>query len=269
MRKNFIIVLGLALVLASCGQTVSNEVKVVAHRGYHAAENSIGSLNAAQVINAFGSELDVWMTADDTLVVHHDPYTHNRWSNKYFEIPSSLYSDVRSCTLSNGENVPTLREYFVQACKNKGTKLIIEVKDHNYAGKDTLHTRGYQVLDAILAMVHEFNLQDNVEYISFNLPYCKKIAELEQGAKVQYLTWNTPAETPAQLHEAGITGLDYGSNFILEHPELVEEAHSLGMTVNVWTVDNEDQMRQCIAAGVDFITTDRPERLQEILKESK
>ena len=38
------------------------------------------------------------------------------------------------------------------------------------------------------------------------------------------------------------------------------------MKVNVWTVDNEDNMKALIEHGVDFITTNEPEVLQKLLK---
>lgn len=51
-----------------------------------------------------------------------------------------------------------------------------------------------------------------------------------------------------------------------KHPEWVEQAKKLGLEVNVWTVDKEEDMRYFIDLGVDYITTDYPERLQALLK---
>ena len=44
------------------------------------------------------------------------------------------------------------------------------------------------------------------------------------------------------------------------------EAHELGLEVNVWTEDSEEDMKYFIGLGVDYITTDYPERLQALLK---
>ena len=53
-------------------------------------------------------------------------------------------------------------------------------------------------------------------------------------------------KSPAELHEKGYTGIDYHQNVITSHPEWVEEAHRLGMTVNAWTVNGtEDMMKLC------------------------
>lgn len=50
-----------------------------------------------------------------------------------------------------------------------------------------------------------------------------------------------------------------------KHPEWVEQAHKLGLEVNVWTVDEEEDMRYFIDLGVDYITTNFPEQLQQLL----
>lgn len=40
---------------------------------------------------------------------------------------------------------------------------------------------------------------------------------------------------------------------------------STGMVTNVWTVDTVQDMMTCIAWGMDFITTNNPETLKELL----
>jgi glycerophosphoryl diester phosphodiesterase len=58
----------------------------------------------------------------------------------------------------------------------------------------------------------------------------------------------------------GITGIDYHFKALQANPEWVKEAHDLGMTVNVWTVDDLDVARQMRDLKVDFITTTGPRR---------
>ena len=50
-----------------------------------------------------------------------------------------------------------------------------------------------------------------------------------------------------------------------QHFDWFEAAKREGMKVNVWTVNNEDDMRWCIENGADFITTNAPLRLQQLL----
>lgn len=50
-------------------------------------------------------------------------------------------------------------------------------------------------------------------------------------------------------------------------PRFVEAAHDRGVRVDVWTVDEPDEMRRLLDLGVDVIMTNRPEALEEVLKE--
>ncbi|WP_346926390.1 glycerophosphodiester phosphodiesterase family protein [uncultured Arthrobacter sp.] len=51
-------------------------------------------------------------------------------------------------------------------------------------------------------------------------------------------------------------------------PDMVQRAHAAGMQVIPWTVDDKPTMRALIAAGVDGIITDYPDRLREVMAES-
>lgn len=48
-------------------------------------------------------------------------------------------------------------------------------------------------------------------------------------------------------------------------PAFVDAAHRHGLAVHVWTIDEEDEMRQLLAIGVDAIMTDRPSVLTTVL----
>ena len=82
-------------------------------------------------------------------------------------------------------------------------------------------------------------------------------------ARIYYLTGDVP---PKAIKNLGLTGIDYSFGVLSQHPEWIAEAHALGLEVNVWTVNKEEDLRQCIAWGVDYITPDYPERLQALLK---
>jgi glycerophosphoryl diester phosphodiesterase len=58
---------------------------------------------------------------------------------------------------------------------------------------------------------------------------------------------------------------EYRSGIHLLTPRFVEDAHSRGMDVHVWTVNEADDMRRMIDLGVDGIITDRPDVLLELL----
>lgn len=100
------------------------------------------------------------------------------------------------------------------------------------------------------------NMTDQVEYIAFTMDVCKKIIELQPGAKVAFLGGSV---SPKELHKLGFTGIDYRYSVLNQNKNWITEAQDLGMTVNAWTVNSESDLRGFIFEGVDFITTDEPE----------
>ena len=88
--------------------------------------NSLAALVKADSIGCYGSEFDVWLTADDELMLNHDG-----WHEGYSLEKTS--SDVlRTLKLSNGENMPTLEQFLDKAKKLK-IHLILEMNPQ-YSG---------------------------------------------------------------------------------------------------------------------------------------
>jgi glycerophosphoryl diester phosphodiesterase len=205
----------------------------------------------ADSIACYGSEFDVWLTADDVLVVNHDAVF------KGVEIETSQSKDARAILLSNGENLPSLKQY-LQAGKDCTTRLVFELKPH----KNRLQ-EAKAVIDGIM-MVDRMGLNDRVEYITFSADALEEfIKYAPKGTPVYYLNGE---KTPQELHKLGAAGMDYNIRVFKKHPEWIKECHDLGMKVNVWTVNKEEDMKWCIEQGVDFITTNEPELLQKLLK---
>ena len=231
------------------------QTEVIAHRGYWktdgSSQNSIRALVKADSIACYGSEFDVWLTADDVLVVNHDAVF------KGVEIETSQSKDARAIVLSNGENLPSLKQY-LQAGKDCTTRLVFELKPH----KNRLQ-EAKAVIDGIM-MVDRMGLNARVEYITFSADALEEfIKYAPKGTPVYYLNGE---KTPQELHKLGAAGMDYNIRVFKKHPEWIKECHDLGMKVNVWTVNKEEDMKWCIEQGVDFITTNEPELLQKLLK---
>ena len=228
--------------------------EVIAHRGYWraegAAQNSRASLNAAIALNVYGSETDVWMTTDGKLVINHDAAIGG------VTIQDNTYDAVKDKTLSNGEVVPQLGDFLdIMKESTADTKLIIEIKTHSTA------ERNQQVATLAYNAVKEAGLCDKVEFIAFDLEVCKRIAALDSSMPVAYLSGG---KAPSELNAYGIKGLDYAMVEFTNHPEWIQQAKELGMTVNVWTVNNAGDMHKMTCAGAQFITTDYPEVALEV-----
>lgn len=235
----------LCLALCATAQT-----RVIAHRGYWkaegAAQNGVIALQKADSIGCYGSEFDVWLVADDQLVVNHDPIY------KGMRMEKSTSSALTRLKLSNGENLPTLTEYF-QAAQPLHTRLILELKAHSKPGRET------KAVEKIVALAKEYGLENRMEYISFSLHAVKEFIRLAPaGTPVFYLDGNL---SPRELKEIGCAGPDYHYSVFRKHPEWIQQSHDLGMKVNAWTVNKADDMQWLIDRKVDFITTNEPNHL--------
>lgn len=243
-----------ALVLVACILSIQAQTQVIAHRGFWktegSAQNSITALEKAADAKLYGSEFDVLMTADGKIVVNHDNTIEG------MAIPETPYKKLKNLKIKNGEKLPTLKNYLKKG-KKLNIQLILEAKP--------LPTKEMedQAIATIVKMVKKMGLEKQVEYISFSLNMCEQLAKLTPESEIAYLEGNI---APAELKKKGINGIDYHVNVILnKHPEWVKEAHDLGMKVNVWTVNNESDMKKLIDMKVDYITTDQPLELQKLL----
>lgn len=221
--------------------------QVIAHRGYWntpgASQNSITAIQNAQKLGVYGAEIDLWITSDGVVILNHDATIGKD------TVQNIRYEQLKEITLSNGEKLPTLESALTQANTNRDTKLIIEIKTHNSFKKHQA------VVKATVDAVEKAGLSDNVEYIAFSLEVCKELLRYEPQAIVAYLNGDA---SPQSLHELGIKGIDYHISALRKNPTWIQEAHKLGMSVNVWTVNTIPDMIEMMNAGVDFITTDNP-----------
>lgn len=254
--KISLVILALALSIL----TSTAQVEVIAHRGYWktkgSAQNSITGVVKADKIKCYGSEFDVWITADGQLVVNHDP-TYNQVNLQY----ANYETDVKPLVLSNGEKLPLLRDFLMRAKKLK-TKLILEIKSHKEK------ERTMACVDKTLELIKELGIEDRVTYISFSYQACIALKQkAPAGTESYYLGGNVD---PERIKRDGLDGVDYNGKILREaHPEWIDKCHELGLKVNVWTIDDKDNLQYFIDHNVDYITTNEPVVLQKMLKKKR
>jgi glycerophosphoryl diester phosphodiesterase len=243
---------------ASAGGLLTAQTKVIAHRGYWdadgSAQNSIASLRKAAQAGVYGSEFDVLLTQDGVPVVNHDDSIQGR------HIETTPYNVIEAITLPNGETLPTLDSYLEEGRKHPQLALILEIKPHR------LESNELRAAQTIVDMVERKGLRQQVEYISFSLFMCKELVRLAPQSQVAYLLGDL---SPKELKQYGLTGLDYHYSVMAAHPEWISEAKEEGLSVNVWTVNAPALMDSLIRQGVDYITTDKPEELQQLIREQQ
>ena len=232
--------------------------EIIAHRGYWktggSAQNSIAALMKADSIGVFGSEVDVWLSSDGVPVINHDADV--TLFGEKLVVQDTPLATLRKVKLSNGETLPTMEEYLDAFARCKQVKLIIEFKMHNSKEREDV------LAEKVMNMVRQRGLQQKVEYISFGIHFVQQVRNIDPQAPVYYLNGDL---SPQVLATMGLSGFDYHYNVLYKRPEWVRKAHELGQKVNVWTVNKPEDIQKIIDLKVDFITTDEPLLVREIL----
>lgn len=254
MRKHLVFAAALLLT----GGAALAQPKVIAHRGYWtapgSAQNSLSSFAKADSIGVYGSEIDVWLTADDRLIVNHDRV----YKGTDIDMEKATAREIMQIVLPNGkENIPSLDQYLDLVASKPDTRLILEMKSLSDLNREDL------AAEKIVRALRRHGVLDRTDIIAFSINACLAFKKLIPDTKIYYLNGDLP---PKSIKKLGLAGIDYSMGALRRHPEWVKQAHDLGLEVNVWTVDSEEDMRYFIDLGVDYITTDYPERLQALLK---
>lgn len=234
----------------------NTSTKVIAHRGAWkntgVPENSIAALQHAMKLECYGSEFDVHMSLDSVPFVLHDHSIQGVFIEK------TTASELSKIKLANGESLPTLESYLLAGKNQDKTRLILEIKS-SQVGKE----RSLALTKKCVELVNKVGVSDITDYIAFDYDVCLKLKALNPKASVQYLNGD---KSPEELAAAGINGLDYHFSVFKKHEDWLTGASKLKLATNVWTVNDEETMRWFIERKVDFITTNEPERLIELLR---
>ncbi|MFT4203285.1 MAG: glycerophosphodiester phosphodiesterase family protein [Chitinophagaceae bacterium] len=261
MKQTLISMAALALSAISCktvrnvNQAYFNKNVVVAHRGAwktnHLPENSIASLKQAIKIGCAGSEFDVHLTSDDSLVIcHNDDY-------QGMVIEKSTFAQLSEKPLSNGERIPTLREYLETGKMQNQTRLVLEIKKSIIDSSRTL-----ALTQRCVDEVRKVGVEHLVVYISFDYAACLKVRELDKNAIVQYLNGDI---APTKIKADKLNGIDYHLDVFKKHPEWIAEAKKLKVDLNAWTVNKKEDLQFFLDQKFDFITTNEPELLFSLI----
>ncbi len=233
--------------------------KVVAHRGAWkntgTSQNSMGSLKNAIKAGSAWSELDIWLSADGVPVLSHDAVIGG------INIEESPIKEIKKVTLANGEFVPTLEECLDLIMTQNKTRIFIEIKPSAISPERTI-----LLAKETVNLVHSKKAQGWVKYISFDINSLIAVMEQDPFAEAAYLGSDKTIE---ELHDLNFWGVDFNRGMFENNDNLVADAHELGMTVNVWTVNDPQTMQHLLDLGVDFITTDHPEILLSMIAQQQ
>jgi glycerophosphoryl diester phosphodiesterase len=216
---------------------------VFAHRGCTEGftENTIDAFAEARRLGADGVELDVRLTADGALAIHHDA-----------EIPG-LGSIAKLEVADLPAHVPLLADVLA-VCE--GMVVNVEIKN---APQDPGWDAGEAVAALTAAAIEEAGWTSRVIVSSFQMATLRAV-QAADGRLALGALWGVGAgvDPGPALAEAAESGFVAVHPFVVSvNPELVQRAHAMGLAVNVWTVNAPEDLRAMMAAGVDTVITDR------------
>ena len=214
---------------------------VFAHRGCTQGfvENTLDAFAEARRLGCDGVELDVRLTADGGLAVHHDA-----------EIPGvGAIGDLGVADLP--AHVPLLADVLGVS---DGMVVNVEIKN---APQDPGWDPGEAVAALTAAGIEEAGWTDRVIVSSFQVPTLLAVQAADPRLALGAL-WGFAVDPGRALAEAADAGFRAVHPFVSSvDAELVGRAHAAGLAVNVWTVNAPDDLRAMVERGVDAVITDR------------
>jgi Glycerophosphoryl diester phosphodiesterase len=261
------------LAMTSVVSTSIAEPLIVGHRGasFAAPENTVASIREAWKEGADGTELDIYLTKDGKLVTIHDKTT-KRTAGLDRDVMEQTLEELRKLDAGSwkdarwkGEKIATLEESL--AAIPDGKIVYIELK-----GGEEVLPELKRVLDASPKPRKEIYLIDfkleNLIEAKKSFPDLQKlwIVGAKTDKQTKEKTYPPIAGLVKQAKEAGMDGLDLNGGFPLDEAA-VSSIKAEKLQLAVWTVDEAADAKRLAKAGVDAITTNRPEFIRAALKE--
>ena len=106
-------------------------------------------------------------------------------------------------------------------------------------------------------IVKTMGMEDRVIYSSFNHYSIQKVLEQNSDAETAYLFSDVPLNMEKYAKDTGVKGL-HPAVYHLKMADFLETYMKSGLKVRVWTVNNKEDMKMFIDAGVDAIITNYP-----------
>jgi glycerophosphoryl diester phosphodiesterase len=233
----------------------SSRPLVFAHRGGSALapENTMDAFANGLALGADGLELDVHLSRDGVVVVHHDA-TVDRTTSGRGAVASLTAPDLARL------KVPALSDVL---SRFRDTRVIVELK-----------LNSAELAGAVVDVVRRAGAVERVCLGSFGLrvlwaaralePAIATSAAREEVRWALYRSWVGWPSRRASY--AGFQVPERAGATRVVSRRFVEAAHRAGHGVQVWTVDEEDDARRLLGWGVDALITDRPDVIVPLVR---
>jgi glycerophosphoryl diester phosphodiesterase len=234
-------------------------VWIVGHRGAprRARENTIASFDFAESFGADAIELDVRQTRDGEAVVFHDEEIV--LGTQKLAVRTFTWREIEKLVIPSelGEyRIPKLEQVF----HRYGTALryIVEVKTSPGMQMGTMARR-------IAKLAEVFGVEGRCLVGSFDAEFLRRMRDAAPGLPASFI-FDHAVALPAPGQPAPLfPPVDaIAPRKDLVTPALLAQAAAANLSVHPWTVDEPEEVRRLIAAGVASITTNAPDAALEI-----
>ncbi|WP_255158026.1 glycerophosphodiester phosphodiesterase family protein [Siphonobacter sp. BAB-5385] len=278
---------GLVLPRVQAQQTLD----VQAHRGGMGLvpENTVTSMIHAVRLGCRTLELDCVISADQKVVVSHDPYMSSvfmrkpdgnditKEEEKSYALYQMKYDSIRTFDAGSKPH-----PNFPQQKKMKTYKpLLSEVIDsvETYVRKHHLKPVAYNIetkcspqgdgkynpspdvfVQLLMQVIQKKGIANRVTIQSFDVRTLQELHKKYPKQSLSLLLYNKDSVAD-NLAKLGFTPQYYSPHYTLVTSETVKEVHEKKMRMLPWTVDEEKDMQRMASYGVDGIISNYPERL--------
>lgn len=280
----------IAMIFTACVEETTVDYDLQGHRGARGIlpENTVPSFLIAIDLGVDTIELDLVVTADNRLLVSHEPWFNHQISSKpdgepvteeeqmslnIYEMTflETLRYDVGKRGHPNFPNQlpmeiqkPLLREVVTEVDRytanydKKPVRFNIETKSRpEWYGEYTPQPEEFSRL--LYEEIVELDIADRVTIQSFDPATLIAMRKLDPNITQAMLVYDERT-VPEYLNVLGYTPEIWSPHYELVTPEMVAEVHSLGMKIIPWTINEREEMERLLKMGVDGIITDYPDR---------
>ena len=221
-----------------------------AHRGsYRFPENTMEGIMWA-VRHGYVPEIDVQLTSDGVPVILHDTSTARTMTGAAANVSSITYKDfmrreVKAKVHGGNTGKPVSMEQVLQAVGDSPVDFEIKSLDN-------------ATTDAMLELLRKYNATAIHELTSFSWEQC--VRAVQGGVKYVSYTWDVDAAMPhswTDMKNAGIFCGNPREDKLTS--SMVTAAHSAGVKINPWLINDPVAYERVTALGVDGITSNWPD----------
>ncbi len=235
---------------------------VVAHRGAsgHAPENTLAAFRCAVELGAQFIETDLHLSRDAHLVAIHDE-TLDRTTNGRGPVHSLTLAELRKLDAGSwfgpefaDERIPTLEE-ILRFAREHDVVFYLEIKPAGAWGME----------HALVGALRAAGESARALVLSFDPRMLMAVRRIEPLVMTGYLFSRPFRDAVDRALGAGARQLAPRGDLVSR--ELIARARRSDLQVVTWTINEPAHLRALIAAGVDGIMTDYPDRLVNVLRE--